>query len=494
MKKWLIFMAVILLVSCRSQEKSNQPVLGESKQNNDYLLYVGAWPSFVEGVSYSYFIDASNSFSDNKSELSIESLTGIKNESELVQIALDGKDALYSLYDSVNNTLSYQVIDIERKEVIWSIEPDKDGQENHLSFSPQLDSFITKKGEQLLFVDEKGNEKTIRITDDLDVQSIIWSPDGKKIAFIASQGDEKSICIYDIEASKVVHKIAIGKGKSVLTQWSETDKILFNYELSAFMVDAQGENILEIGKFIFYPMLSPDGKYLVYSRPGTFRYVDSLLEIDEYNDQNEFGIFVKDLQSGSVKKLPMKYDGFIMLDQIPIQWFKKISSVNYDDFKLTTIGQWVLSFPFNLTTSSYVENQTIDYSGGSAMDGDYSTAWVAKSKGNGLNEWLKITFIEFGSDWKEIEVSRNVSKISLSNGYLKSKDTYYNNNRIKRIKIEFSDGSTLVKELDDNMMGLQVVDFGRTIATSYLKIEVLDVYKGKKYNDTCISEIRIFAE
>ncbi len=36
------------------------------------------------------------------------------------------------------------------------------------------------------------------------------------------------------------------------------------------------------------------------------------------------------------------------------------------------------------------------------------------------------------------------------------------------------------------------INFSKKIITSYVKVEILEVYKGTKWKDTCISDILLF--
>lgn len=55
--------------------------------------------------------------------------------------------------------------------------------------------------------------------------------------------------------------------------------------------------------------------------------------------------------------------------------------------------------------------------------------------------------------------------------------------QFKDIPVE---GGTALEELD---YMTDFISFGEEIETSYIKITILDVHSGTKYEDTCISEI-----
>ena len=133
---------------------------------------------------------------------------------------------------------------------------------------------------------------------------------------------------------------------------------------------------------------------------------------------------------------------------------------------------------YSAEASSYLDN----YFPINALDEDRNTAWVEGVTGDGINEWILLK-----SD-SELEVNG----IEIVNGYTKSDDLYMSNNRIKKVKLEFSDNTEIEKELEDDMSNYQTIAFEKTVITDYIKITIIEVYKGEKYNDTCISEIRTY--
>lgn len=140
---------------------------------------------------------------------------------------------------------------------------------------------------------------------------------------------------------------------------------------------------------------------------------------------------------------------------------------------------------FNEETLGFAKASSIleaaKYSPQKIRDGDYATAWVEGDKGSGLNQWLEI-FNQ--SNYPD----RNIYKsLKIINGYAKSEATYKTNNRVRKALLEFSDGQKQIIELKDTMEP-QIVTFNESIIQS-VKLTILDVYKGTKYNDTCISEI-----
>ncbi len=160
------------------------------------------------------------------------------------------------------------------------------------------------------------------------------------------------------------------------------------------------------------------------------------------------------------------------------------------------------------------------------MDGKVETAWCEGKDNEGTNEYLEY-----------IIPPTNVIGLSILNGFVKYKDKYLSNNRVKDTRISMLSENGVKKEFThtfaDNVCGAEnaggkiesaqdycyefsgnkskfkacVNDFQNQCLMSdyngggeriffkdrfkivYLKFEILSVYPGSKYNDTCVAEI-----
>lgn len=142
--------------------------------------------------------------------------------------------------------------------------------------------------------------------------------------------------------------------------------------------------------------------------------------------------------------------------------------------------------PSSVEASSCLKsNGENNYEGKNAHDLNYKNAWVEGVKGYGIGEYLTYTF-KPGSP--------RITKIIVVNGYVKSKTAFVNNSRVKRLKVYKDKNAIAILELKD-IMGEQTFEIGTLGDVSEnapgwnLKFEILDVYKGDKYEDTAISEI-----
>ncbi|NMB64112.1 MAG: hypothetical protein GYA16_04495 [Spirochaetes bacterium] len=118
-----------------------------------------------------------------------------------------------------------------------------------------------------------------------------------------------------------------------------------------------------------------------------------------------------------------------------------------------------------------------------ARDNKLTTAWCEGVKGDGIGEWIQFTL----SAWESYGEIINVYRILIVNGFAASKELYYANNRVKKLQIEFSEGQKKILELKDGVLDYQV--FVVHTKTKWVRMRILEVYKGKKYDDTCISEV-----
>jgi len=161
-------------------------------------------------------------------------------------------------------------------------------------------------------------------------------------------------------------------------------------------------------------------------------------------------------------------------------WIITGSSAESGGKKIKYITDW--HFEASSVFSEIVGGQNVTYHPANAFDFKRETAWVEGNPGDGIGEWIAA----------QSEQEQFLSGIELVNGFAKSKETYYNNNRVKRILIEFSDGTEITENLEDDLLELQSIDFGHEVKTTSLKTTIMEVYPGNKYRDTCISEIRFF--
>ena len=152
----------------------------------------------------------------------------------------------------------------------------------------------------------------------------------------------------------------------------------------------------------------------------------------------------------------------------------------------------------NVVADSELKEGTSVYSAINLIDGNYATPWVEGASDFGKNQKIKLNL--FGNPSKfSASNYETVTHLYLLNGFRKNEKTYYENNRIKTLRLWVNGKDCGTVELKDRPFKV-INDFNfayeadllnneRLTKVKSIEIEILDVYKGTKYNDTCISEI-----
>ncbi len=153
-----------------------------------------------------------------------------------------------------------------------------------------------------------------------------------------------------------------------------------------------------------------------------------------------------------------------------------INSMGYA--KLTVEDTW---------ESSIVEQKgTHNNSASALVDGNVETSWQEGVDGDGLGESVALTLRD-GS---------KVQYIEMHVGNWRTDDWFYKNNVPKSIEIAAYDGMELyesgVVEFGEHRRVTYWVELSEPVEAKYLEFYILDVYKGSKYDDTCIAEITVY--
>lgn len=124
------------------------------------------------------------------------------------------------------------------------------------------------------------------------------------------------------------------------------------------------------------------------------------------------------------------------------------------------------------------------YYASNAHDFDLRTAWVEGVKGYGIGEYIEYYFEA---------LSPRITEIIVYNGYFKSEKAWEDNSRVKKFKLYVDNKPYAILELQDcrATQCFKVEPLQSKIKNKdlVLKFEILEVYKGKKWDDVAISEI-----
>ncbi len=124
-----------------------------------------------------------------------------------------------------------------------------------------------------------------------------------------------------------------------------------------------------------------------------------------------------------------------------------------------------------------------NYNETNIYDCNSMTPWIEGVKGYGIGEKVTVHLDYVNAGW---------IGITIVNGYSKNETAWKNNSRVKKLKLYFNDKPIYILNLKDEM-GEQAFywnePINRNIEEFSITVEILDVYKGDKYDDTAISEI-----
>ncbi|TKH45758.1 hypothetical protein C1I60_04695 [Paenibacillus terrae] len=327
---------------------------------------------------------------------------------------------------------------------------------NHPVISSDLTKYLYEDKDKAYIYDTSTNQSTAIQLDgsSIDVDDIHqgqFSPDSTQFCFTDSQ---QNIVVFDVSTHKIIKKIHIDSGMAIVNQWNQKDKIIYSLDsmsvTKTYLLNlSKGEERL-LGQGMERLLMSRDGSELWFEK------VDSPSN------------YKLNINTGLESKAPSitTVDGNMAT---PVQWFYTANDFSKYDSEIKV---------YQIKASSTLPSKGMQtYDAKNLVDGDTSTAWCEGVKGNGEGETI---LLNLGS-------SQKVKGIELINGYAKSEKSYRENNRVQKLKLQFSDGSSL--EMNDFNTRKK---FKEPINTSFIKLTILSVERGTKYQDTCISDVRLF--
>ena len=130
--------------------------------------------------------------------------------------------------------------------------------------------------------------------------------------------------------------------------------------------------------------------------------------------------------------------------------------------------------------STELKETTITHYAQRVLDGKLETAWCEGVKGVGVGEWIRIS----NATEKELEIIA----IEIKGGYQADQKRLENNGCPTEVLIECEGGYSQKAEFYD-YDAVFLLDM--PVKTDWVKLTILDAMPGEKYEDTCISEIRL---
>jgi hypothetical protein len=149
-----------------------------------------------------------------------------------------------------------------------------------------------------------------------------------------------------------------------------------------------------------------------------------------------------------------------------------------DSWMWATRSEFVWDGPETVTVSSFLRKGNILYIAENVGKNDLiGYPWVEGVNGNGINENLLLR----RKDAKYLYIS--IGFVSYEKPYL-----YEQNSRPKRIRLSVESKFSIEIELEDTP-SFQTIILPERLNEDILKLEIIDVFPGTKYEDTCINAI-----
>lgn len=144
-----------------------------------------------------------------------------------------------------------------------------------------------------------------------------------------------------------------------------------------------------------------------------------------------------------------------------------------------TMGATQFTFAIHYCTSSVLKPQSGNsYGPENLADGTSRTAWCEGARGPGIGQTITL-HIDDGSSFR---------RLLIGNGYGKSRKSYRSNGRPKRVEITTDrTPPTQFNLMDQN--AIVPVPLLASAEYKWVRLKILSVYPGEKYDDTCVDFI-----
>jgi hypothetical protein len=226
------------------------------------------------------------------------------------------------------------------------------------------------------------------------------------------------------------------------------------------------------------PAFSADGAGYTWRDTFTDRW---RADIFRWEPQPDGGVSV----SFNLLYLGMLYDTFVLRGEALLYPNEQPVYYRFRLAQLTWADQSALA-PNRVTASSTLPNVGGNsYTPDNLIDGDPTTAWIEGAPDEGVGAWVELVF----------DTTREITGLTIVNGYGKEDKTMRQNGRVERILVECG-GERMeftLADVDYHPGGdYQSIPFGRAVQAALVRITILSVYPGSQYSDTCVSEIEVF--
>jgi hypothetical protein len=130
----------------------------------------------------------------------------------------------------------------------------------------------------------------------------------------------------------------------------------------------------------------------------------------------------------------------------------------------------------DVAASTSLSTEAEDYPAEDLVDGDPSTPWAEDVKGPGIGQYVDFAFVS----------AQDVRELRIVSGYAKRPDLFSKYNRPKRLKVDYSDGTSQIVQLADTP---SLQRFPAKATAKSARITILDVYRGTGADQTYLSQV-----
>lgn len=234
-----------------------------------------------------------------------------------------------------------------------------------------------------------------------------------------------------------------------------------------------------------------------------------LFEVDghKFAKTNEYGILVLDDNNtaSTIGYFPGSEEG----QEATIKFESDCTTVTYGygnkiEYRKNGNSSGYISIESTVASFPYLDEITLDpqngnsYEASNLFDGDPSTTWAV-----GAKKFEKFEKETEGHYPRMVGIKTiqqyPIERLVITNGYAKNNESWRNNARAKTITIMgCTEGSNLADNLYSGTLSdtpePQIINLSKTGRYDYYNLIIEDYYPGEKWDDVCISEIKVFGK
>ncbi len=169
------------------------------------------------------------------------------------------------------------------------------------------------------------------------------------------------------------------------------------------------------------------------------------------------------------------------LSELQISATENSAPIIYKATQNDILGSKYTVIDFDMQATSTLQEKGYDHNVNVLRDGQTSTCWAEGVSGYGIGEKIFFT----SSDTKDINA------LYIKPGFTKSAEDFYNNGCPSKIKIKCGDieGEADLSDFIYSENSFLIVKLGETFSVNNCSVSIEEAREGKKYEDTCITEL-----